>query len=193
MNIKPIPKRYKKQVLGILGVLALIAWFSRVVYINKKYSENIVYLNMGTQIDFGDYSMTPTEAKLLSAYEFENLFGVGRDEAYDLGIFENDRMICLRFHIKNTSDHKLEWEDVLYAYGEGFETTTWGSACNPVLRNMINTLNSDSFDPGCEIDYWLVTSVARVAFKDGTWNDMAVKDFLFTLSLYPNSVKIRLQ
>ena len=185
--------RHKMTIIHITVILALIAWFSRVVYINKLYRVDTVYLNIGTQIDFGDFIITPIEANLLSVNEFENIFSIERGDDFELGIFEYDKMICLKVHIKNVTDHKLEWRDVLFVCGEGFETSTWASACDPVLRKMINPIDDDVLNPDCEIDYWLATCVARIAFKDSTWDTLSIEDFVFTLSLYPDSVKIKLQ
>ena len=185
-------KKRIKYIGYIITLIFLVIWIVRVLYVNKKYSADTVYLNMNTQIDFGDYIIIPEESKLLSVNEFESYFGLNMEDFSELGINETDKIICLRLHIRNTSGHTLEWRDVLSECGEGFETITWGSSYEMMLGRIINILYEDSFGANCEIDYWLVTPVSKISFKKVTWENLSVDDFMFTFSLYPNSVKIRL-
>ena len=176
----------------ILIILCIIViWLVRVIYVNQKYKSDTVYLEINKSINCGNIVIIPSEVKLLTTEEYEAYFGTKIDE--NTGVRQDDRLICLKFRVKNISDNEIDWNDVFGIYGEGFETLTWGSSCNPMLERKINVVYDDMFAPGAEIELWRVSSVSRRIFEDKTWDKMSTSDFVFVFSLSPKIIKIRLK
>lgn len=193
MEIKRMKNGKTKWLLKVVFIIGLsILWYGRIIYINKKYDKDIIYFNLKTNIDYGGLVFTPEEVKLLSVGEFESYFNIDIDSDY-YGLSKDDKIISLRFRVKNTTDKEVEWDQVFGFSYEGFETLTWASACNPFLEKRVNIVYDDMFKPDCEVDLWCVTSVSKSIFRESVWRELSEEDFIFTLSIKPTTVKIRLK
>ena len=188
-------KRTMIRALSILiaVVLVLMIWAIRVVYINRAYNKNVTILEMDSYINYGSFRAKAVESELMTSEEFEDRFGVdiNKEGLYRI-MDKEDRLICLRFHVENIAGEILQWDDVL-TFGEGFETITWSSVSIPDIERYVNIVYDDAFRPDEEVDFWHITVVSRNMFRMDTWNSLDTSDFYFTLSKYPEAVRIRLK
>lgn len=179
----------KKFIIPVLAIL-FTAWVIRVIYINRTYAVDTVYLRLNDTIDYGDHTIIPAEARLFTLDEYEDFFGVQVDKGDIQGNSKEDKIIGLKLRIINTSEGSLPWSDVLSDIGMGFESLTWCSVSDPWLGRDINILYDDCFKTGVEIEFWLVTRVSRISFGAGSWKKLRAEDFMFTLDIYPEPVRI---
>ena len=76
---------------------------------------------------------------------------------------------------------------------EGFESVTW---CGSVVQNMgqgINVFRSSQLDAGAEQDIWYVTSLARVSFRQKTWDNLKDEEFWYVPTLEPVKIMMKLK
>ncbi len=85
-------------------------------------------------------------------------------------------VMCACLNVKNTSDGPLSWDYVMDCTLEGFESVTWCGSVVPNMGQGINVFRSSQLDAGAEQDIWYVTSLARVSFRQKTWDNLKDKE-----------------
>lgn len=176
----------KRQLTVFLVLFALLLWTIRVVNLNREKKSGTVYIEQGQEFYCGPLAMRAEEFLVLDAGEYETRFGVEGDVA------DADRAACVRFTVRNSSEEAVSWDDVFSAMGEGFVCRGWGSACDPFMGSKLNSFYSGQLGPGAQEEIWLVTTLSRICFREGTWEKLPDMEFEYVMSMYPEAVRIRL-
>lgn len=177
----------KRQVIVFLILFGFLLWVIRVVNLNRENESNVMYVKQGREFYYGELAIQADEFLLLDSDEYSTYFGIKNDVA------DSEKVACVRFTVRNDSEKTISWDDVFSVIGEGFVCRGWGSAYDPYMGAKLNKFYSEQLDSGMEQDIWIVTTVSRVCFRKETWENLSNMEFEYVVSLYPESVRIRLK
>ena len=176
----------KRQILVFLCLLALLLWAVRVINLNRETEADIRYIEYGQEFYNGPAVVRTLQFLLLDEAAYEAQFGV----VTDMG--DAKKALCLQFEVYNGSDASVSWDDVFANMGEGFECKAWYSVYDPYMTANLNVFPSEKLAPGETEEFWLVTTVSKICFRDKTWEKLSDMEFEYVLSMYPDAVRIRL-
>ena len=176
----------KRQILVFLCLLALLLWAVRVINLNRETEADIRYIEYGQEFYNGPAVVRTLQFLLLDEAAYEAQFGV----VTDMG--DAKKALCLQFEIRNESDASITWDEVFANMGDGFECKGWYSVYDPYMTANLNVFPSEELAPGETEEFWLVTTVSKICFRDKTWEKLSDMEFEYVLSMYPDAVRIRL-
>lgn len=171
-----------------LFIAFFLLWGIRVFWVNQEHAEKETYYQMQEAFEWNGILVTPVEAHLYSLTQYNERMGV-EAETSDA----DDYIICLKVNMVNDTGKDMEWNRLLDGFGYGFETLTWCSSIDPWLGADINVFHSEKLQNGMNQDIWFVTPISRSCFQKRNWKRLSDMDFYYVLSLYPDSVKIKLE
>ncbi len=179
----------KKVLLWVL-LCVCVFWSCRIYSINR-IKEDVHYYTMQDTIDYDGVSVQVQEAQLCTTEEFSGRFGISID---DLKVMEpsEGKFLCVCLRFTNHTGGDISWDTLMDNAGEGFETTTWCSACTPGVGAYMNVFHSGTFEAGATQDIWFSANVAKLCFKPKNWEHIQDFPFYYVLSLKPEKIKIKL-
>ena len=176
----------KRQIMVFAILFALLIWGIRVINLNRDMKTDIQYIEYGQEFYTGPVTVRTVQFLLLDEESYEAQFGV----VTDMG--DAKKALCLQFEVYNGSDASVSWDDVFANMGEGFECKAWYSVYDPYMTANLNVFPSEKLAPGETEEFWLVTTVSKICFRDKTWEKLSDMEFEYVLSMYPDAVRIRL-
>ena len=182
-------KRILKFSAALFVMCAVIFWCGRIYSVNNAYKDDTERYDAGAVVAGKDIEIRCMESHIYSVDEYKNRFGDREVFVLEPG----DRLLCACLNVKNTSDGPLSWDYVMDCTLEGFESVTW---CGSVVQNMgqgINVFRSSQLDAGAEQDIWYVTSLARVSFRQKTWDNLKDEEFWYVPTLEPVKIMMKLK
>lgn len=176
----------KKRWIVFFTLMALLLWGIRVVNLNREKGEDTHYIELGEEFYYGDIAIKAETFLMLEPEAYEAYFDVEEE------LEETEKVVCLKFRLRNDGTENASWEDVSAAMGEGFVCRGWCSSYDPFMTGKLNVFRTESLEAGTETEYWMVTSVSKICFREKTWETISEMEFEYVMQMYPGAVRIRL-
>lgn len=174
--------------LGVVSLCAVTLWCGRIFSVNRAYSDDTRVVEAAENVSVDGLLIKCRETRIYSIDEYKARFNV---DSVDV-LSSEDRFICTRLNVDNTTEEPIDWDTVMAATECGFESQTWCSSVNLYSGRELNTFTSNDLEPGMNQDIWYVTSLARVSFSRDTWDNLERESFYYVLTLEPDKLMIRL-
>lgn len=177
-----------RVVIAVLLVIGLADWVIGVKRVNTESYIPVQYFELNEPFYYGEVCYTAKEFHLYTHEEFTEAFGID----YSQERFAGDMLLLLEFSVKNASASEMELSQLLGNVGQGFESHTWSSSTDPFLCAEINRYASDTVQSGEEIPFYVGVSINKGSFSEAGWEKLYDTVFYYTMSVYPDPVRIRL-
>jgi hypothetical protein len=181
-------KKVIKNVLCIAFVTFVVLGSIRVRKVNSESYVPVKYVEMGETLFYNGISFTPKSAELITEEEFDEEYSLNYSQITDGG----DLIVLLKFTVRNESDKSMELSEMLSDIGYGFETHTWCSSTDPFLCSGINQYSSATVESGEAVEFYTGVGIDAGAFSEKGWENIYNTEFYYTMSVYPEPVKIHI-